>query len=422
MNEDSSSSQQGSNNDALLQGVLSANQLSYRLTPDLSCVVSRTTQSCSFQSGGDIAPSSSAQCVLNTGSSFVDLSRSFLILNVENTGSAASFGTFGSAANLLQTVSWTSRSGQVLERTDDCNTMSQLRRKILYDRSYLSTTLSMYNASATIDSSSHVPVAWSTGSVQRFCIPLSAFSEFAASSPILPPQLASGAMLQLFFAAPVDALSVASGDRGYKIKSARLELSTLTLSDSVTKALSVLSASSGLEVCASVISTTRGIRTASAVSLDGSKACSRALQFFYTERPNSTQADPSLSIVLNNTLAVSEYQSRVGNTYYPQSSVRGDNYQQTACELYARTLAGTGAVERSMGVSLMAYTSGCFAIAESLERTSCLTSGIPLSGSRLLNVSLSFSGTNASTPTLVNLFLRHQILARCFLSSTVVEL
>jgi len=280
----------------------------------------------------------------------------------------------------------------------------------------------MYNASATIDSSSHVPAAWTTGSVQRFMIPLSAFSEFAGSCPILPPQLASDMMIQIFFSAPADALSVASGDRGYKIKSARLELSSLVLSDSVTKALSVLSASSGLECVANTISTTRGIRTASAISLDGSKACSRALAFYYTERPNSTQADPSLSIILSNNLAVSEYQSRVGNTYYPQSSVRGDSFQQTACELYARTLMGTGAVERSVGVSLMAYTNGCFAIAESLERTSCLTSGIPLSGSRLLNVSLSFSGSAASTPTLVNLFLKHQILARCFLSSTVVEL
>ena len=417
MSEQEENQNMGGNDAALLQSVLASNLLSYRLSPDVSVAVSRTTQQAQFQTQS-IDPATSCSCIFNSGSSFVDLSRSTLVLTVKNTGAEnVTFG-LGTAVNLLGTSTLLARTGACLERLDDCMQWGIINH-------HLHRPLGIDSAASSYDTDSF-PV----GSVMRFCIPFPAFSEFANSAPLIPPQLASGMTLSLYFNAAANAFANQDGTtttRNYQIVAARCDLMCIQLSDSITKTLSQISASQGLEVVGSTVHCTRSIRAQSNFSLDASKACSRALQLYYYERSADVVWDPSKSITLGAGCAVKEYQSRIGQLYYPQSSVRvyelanNAGWQTSAAELFSRTLIACNRQCGSSNLSFAKYAaSGLFVISEDLQRSSSLTSGVPLSGSRLANVAISFNETTIPK-NLVSLFVKHQILVRCFLSSCVLE-
>ena len=115
-------------------GVLSLNNLTYQLAPDLSVAITRTVTSQFFQSQTH-APGSSGICIFNTGSSFVNGKESFLVLDVQNLSRTAAgaatnawFGAYGgSAANFINSLTILSRSGTVLEKIDRANQLSNIK-------------------------------------------------------------------------------------------------------------------------------------------------------------------------------------------------------------------------------------------------------------------------------------------------------
>jgi hypothetical protein len=98
-------------------GILSLNKLSYRMDPDLSVAVSRTVTSQWFVNQ-QAAAGSSSMCLLNTGSSYVNLKQSSLVFDLTNNSTCPVwFGKHGSsAASVINRLVISSRSGQVLEK------------------------------------------------------------------------------------------------------------------------------------------------------------------------------------------------------------------------------------------------------------------------------------------------------------------
>lgn len=95
-------------------GILSLNQLSYRMDPDLSVCVSRTVTSQWF-TNQTAASGSSSMCLFNTGSSYVNMKQSSLVFDLRNDSEVPVwFGLHGSsAASVINRLVISSRSGQV---------------------------------------------------------------------------------------------------------------------------------------------------------------------------------------------------------------------------------------------------------------------------------------------------------------------
>ena len=87
--------------DASRSGLISLNNLSYLLSPDLSVAVSRKHIT-SFAQQQTYSPSQKISIILNSGSQYIDPTNSFLKFTVTNlTDSAGTFG-LGSAVNLIK--------------------------------------------------------------------------------------------------------------------------------------------------------------------------------------------------------------------------------------------------------------------------------------------------------------------------------
>ena len=131
---------QPSDADQAKNGLLVVNKLNYTLPSDLCVCVSRTHTSQHFQQREHSA-GSTAVCLLNSGSAYIDGRRSFLVVDIMNTSTGeVSFGKLeadgtqihaGSAANIFQRISLLSRSGSVIERIDDVGKLCQIKTEYM---------------------------------------------------------------------------------------------------------------------------------------------------------------------------------------------------------------------------------------------------------------------------------------------------
>jgi hypothetical protein len=126
-------------------GIIAVNGLSYKLPPDLSVAIQRNNQSQFFQAQ-NYGSGATAVCVFNTGASYVDMRRSYLVVDVQNTSTPSGgvgatptyswFGPNGSACNLFNRVMIQTRSGAVIERVDNANQLASARLYMEHDRSW----------------------------------------------------------------------------------------------------------------------------------------------------------------------------------------------------------------------------------------------------------------------------------------------
>ena len=119
--------------------ILSINNLQHVLQPDLSVAVSRCLTK-QFAQQSKHVPRDSMIFTLNSGSNYLDLQGdSYLSVDVKNTSVASdgksTYATFGSgsACNLFNRLTISSRAGQIIERIDRCNQLSSIRMS--YERS-----------------------------------------------------------------------------------------------------------------------------------------------------------------------------------------------------------------------------------------------------------------------------------------------
>lgn len=435
----------GSEDQMGAQAVQAVNQLSYKLPPDLSVATQRNMQSQYFQAQS-YAPGSVAVCILNTGSSFVDFNRSVLYIDVMFSGTTAGitgatggFGPNGSACNLLNRVLICSRSGSVLERIDNANQLASARLYLERSRDYVHNNASVMGA----NTGTAVPTYGSGtlalgGETVRFALPCCDWSPlFANADALFPSALASGMRIELTLESALNALiyTGATNVPNYQVTAIRLDCECYQLSDMVMRSLNNQASTSSLEVTSVTVHDTQSRRSQSSVNVDCGKACSRALRYLYRERdsradPTDATFDNFKCLPVTSTYWPVEHQARVGSLYIPQQSIRAGagavalSSQKTASwEMFATTLKGIEKLGTGNATEtpIVTYMSDRFQIYDSLDRSSVLElAGIPLSNSRLLNVQQSWNVAPARA-TLIDLYLFHAVLIRCFLTGSNVE-
>ena len=120
-------------------GLQSVNQLVYSLQPDLSVAVNRTHKKHFFQANS-YGPGQRGICILNSGTDYIDTSRSWLSFSVDidsQPGTFAHFGQNGSACNLIDSITISTRSGDELTRLTDFGVYSNMLIPLKYSEDWL---------------------------------------------------------------------------------------------------------------------------------------------------------------------------------------------------------------------------------------------------------------------------------------------
>jgi hypothetical protein len=421
-------------------GILGLNQLSYKLRPDLSVAVSKTVQKCYPQTQTQ-APRDTLTFILNTGSSFLDLKDSYLSLDIENKSSGGTATNLawwgeqgGSAANVIERLVISSRSGQVLERIDRANLLSAIKMEWVHDEGYGRFGAGSAAGNGSSEGSSPWSfLNWTRNTKLRFCIPLSLISPMVDSyDALIPAQLASGMRFEFLLASGEASMASSLNEEAeilsYQITNASMNVQSFLLSDVVLRTLNGMAAQSGLEVVCSSMYCATGERNSNTLNLELGKASSRALMCIYAEqektRANKTTS-PVRRAILNAANYVQELQFRVGSLYFPNTSIRGENDRLSSPELYTQALQGfnTYKTNGSTFIAEYAFRNGSAVFAQTLERSSVLElSGIPLSNSRVLALQAKWGGNVAVTSKSSVFYLKYVSLIRVFASNVTVEI
>jgi hypothetical protein len=237
-------------------GILSINDLTFQMAPDLSVAVSRTITSQHFQNIQS-SPGSTAIAIWNTGSAYVNPNTSSLVIDVKNTSTTSTggntsvhfgLGTGGSAMNLINRLTISSRSGQVLEKIDRVNQYASILLVYGHDSMYRESIGSAFGANLQGETPS---TSWQTGEIRRFCIPLGLLSPLMGSiSTLLPAQLCSGLRFEVVYESALNAFTCANATDvpSFTVVNQRFQTESYLLSDLVQRSLNEQSASSGLEI------------------------------------------------------------------------------------------------------------------------------------------------------------------------------
>lgn len=379
-------------------GILGLNNMTYKLPPDLSVCVQRNVQS-SFFTSQQYAPGATMTCVVNSGSAYVNLKQSYLVLDVLNASTAGAnssgawFGVHGgSAANFINRIQIIGRNGTVIERIDNANQLAACKVNYCYDDSWKGSVGSLMGIAASATQLNWLSSATSSvasgsnaiGLTQRFVIPLYVFSTFCNSlNSLCPAQLLSGCRFEILLESGpnsmIDAGATITKIMNYSVTGCRIDFESYLLTDSVMRVLNQEAASRGLEVVSATTSDTQSQRNQSQIVVDVARSCSRALNVIYKERPPfgtaSTAAgygqiglfDPVASAAICPATIAGyvnipvEWQARAGQLYFPQSSIRGTATAASpllgTCEneLYAQTLRAF----QKLNVGSMGEKAGC---------------------------------------------------------------
>lgn len=431
-------------------GVLSLNNLSYRLTPDVSVASARNLQQQYFSSQS-YSPGATCVAILNTGSNFVDFTRSFLVMTVRNltttSGGAATqaawFGPNGSACNLINRLRVSTRSGTVIEDLQNCHQYASYKLAFERDATHTgrigpTTDLSLGSGLAMMYGATPLPITdaafdWGNGESLRFCIPFSAFSPVLGNSRSLwPGALCSGLRIEIILESPAVAMMAVTNSSdlcNFAIDEIYMSLENYSLSDMVLRVLNTQCASSGLEIVSSTVHDTAATRLAASLNLDCGKAASRSLGFVYRERSaqdlTDAKTDKFACYPISSSFYPTFFQSRVGSLYMPLAGFKNINgaggYRTVPYEIYANNVQDRFSQMGGVATNLVQFMQSRFQIYQTLERSSVIDlSGIPLSNSRILNVQ-SIWNAAPSSATLVDLFLQYAVLIRVFLSGSNIE-
>ena len=295
-------------------GFLTVNDLTYVLEPDLSVAVNRTFKKHFFQSQV-YNHNQRAICILNSGADYIDTRRSYLSfeLTVANTGV---FGKYGSACNVIDSVTISTRSGDQLCQIREFALLQNMMQPVTYDGDWYAGVGQLMGVGEKL-----------TANVsRRFLIPLYILSPFFAYGRLMPAMLMSGLRIEIEWTEPADVLQVAataSTNTACTITLPYFNLCSVQLSDSIQRALNEQSATNGLEIvyCDYDDTSTTMDKGANRIHCEVRKACSRALKAFarlqYVKPSNKND-----SFRAEAGFPFTQYQWQLGSLYFPQQPVK----------------------------------------------------------------------------------------------------
>lgn len=374
-------------------GLLTLNDLTYLLEPDLSVATNVTSKNHFFQ-GTEYTQNQRAVCIINSGADYIDTRSSYLKFDVQLTTSSALtsgvqlyFGQHGSAVNLIKNVTITTRSGDEISRITDVNRLHAMMSPYRYNADWASTVGQPMGYGSKINQ-------FAAGTTKHsFCIPLYCLTDFFGYGRLIPSMIMSGLRIEIEFedisfagittcasvtagndarfgatrettpgSAQTIATTGADGDAskltGYKILNPVVSLKSVQLTDATQRALNELSATNGLELVFTDYERTETIYPAATTKahVEIRKACSRALSAICRVREDKSQlieGDGSSvlaqsykenhidSFASEPASSITEYQWQLGSLYFPQQPIKG-TATEVATEGYLHTLDALG--------------------------------------------------------------------------------
>lgn len=373
------------------QGLIAVNDLTYVLEPDLSVASNKTHKTHHFQST-EYNHNQAAICILNSGADYIDTRRSWLEFDVTvtapawilgdkhvnngalaknftngvfdvgpNTQTSAYFGVHGSIANIIKSISISTRSGDELCVIEDYNLLQQMLIPLAHGTEWVDGPGQLMGFGRGIKPDVST----------RFAIPMYLLSPLFAYGRLMPSMLMSGMRISINWERPSTAfqsiatyVNTASGvvdtfpvekEFTFVVNSPQFVLSSVQLSDSIQRALNELSATNGLEIVyTDYAHTSYGNNSAlTEINTEIRKSCSRALKAFARIRNVSYATVKNFPDTAGIGLETSvdsfrseanfpflEYQWQLGSLYFPQQPVSGRGTDRRAAERCAVSAFG----------------------------------------------------------------------------------
>jgi len=466
------------------QGLIAINDLNYVLPPDLSVSVNRTHTNHYFQSG-TYTNQQRAICVLNSGAFYGDMRDSSLEFGVKlKTGVVTTSGWFGkngSAMNLLESITITSRSGDEVVRINHADLLHYVTTAFRNNTDYIDTVATAAGYAETANGEYHAK------NVNFYSIPLSLISDLFGYGRLMPPMLLSGLRISITWSSPARAFcalehagfTAQTAVPSYEIINPYISLYSVQLTDGTQRALNEMSATNGLEIVYCDWEPTNAAYESNAsmsAQLEVRKAASRALAAFAV-----TRVTDNINSGIQDSYATSPWQYRrwqwqLGSLYFPQQplvastdggtgSTQDWTVLNNTAESYKQALIAFGTYKqggqrsavhyRNTGSHLEAepeqqmitgtsntynqvayanrgiaasfagewgtYCNGMSVLGCQLERSDLFNlSGVPINNSRVLSLRVEYDAASASKRTLT-VFLKYVRLARLFLNNVEVE-
>jgi len=337
-------------------GLIAVNDLNYVLPPDLSVSVNRTHTNHYFQSS-QYSDSQRAICILNSGAHYGDMRLSSLEFGVtlNSSGSTnvcdAYFGKNGSALNMIDSITISSRSGDEISRIDQADLLRYVTTGFRHTSAWIDTVgkAAGYNGVILEETRNR--------NTTYFSIPLYCLSDIFAYGRLLPPGLLSGMRISITWTKParafiVNAKNVVGGApivadgtdiiQSYTIKNPYISMYAVQLTDGVQRALNELSATNGLEIVYCDWEATEASYAQSAnttVQLEVRKAASRALKAIAVTRNTTSALAHNNDSYATHHWDYRKWQWQLGSLYFPQQPVLASSDNLLVSDQVANSLA-----------------------------------------------------------------------------------
>ena len=405
------------------KGDLLVNNLIYRQPQQLSLAVNRTLKRQQFQRSSYEA-GETAIIDWNTGSDSVTAPNSYLVFTVKLTGTdpKANFGV-GSAINLFDRITITSKSGTDLDRIDKLNLLraKQLRHRNSQDWiDHYATAIGM---GSTGLASSDPDILNATGT--KFVIPLNLLSGFfnPTGGHLIPPQIAAGLEISLRFADFRTALVQKTGTvEGYRISGISMMTDCVTLSDDTQKSLNFESAQSGLEFTYPRYHTATSVVSSTAINVQVAKSVAQASTLTATLVRQSDILKVEADSLRSVPWLITSWSARLGNLYFPNEALTDDATDGLESYFITQTVNDKAKYSHAENaVSIADFKDGFGVIMASFERDQSLNlSGCPVNNSRQIELSAtldSFTDGNRE----ITVFLEYSCVAKCYIDNCSVS-
>ena len=410
------------------------NNLIYRQPVDLSLAKSRTHVKQFFQrSDFKNAGGQTAICDWNTGSSYINVANSFLVLefklSTDDAPRVYNFGKHGSAMNCINRIMVRTKAGSEIDRVDYVPLWSRTDTQYNCTRDYKDSAMSL--AGYGVDyatSTSAVPVP-----AYKVAIPLERLAPIfnPLKKQLMPPQLASGLHIEIVFENLGSAFTVAGPlvNPTFDISNIHFLLDQVDLSDEAQKAIAVESAETGLEwvtprIYSLQTSLPAGVTNA---NVQIRKAVSQATRAWTVVQNasiyGSTSFDSTASIEQPGSV---KWQYNLGSLYFPNQEVVDTNSLSPVSSmleaLYAFDKTKDGSFSVPVTIDDFKTDSGILAMTANRDDELFL-SGLNINNSRSLQFKLDAVWLPSDTGShLLTSFLEYMQVVKCYSDQSVVSI
>jgi len=400
--------------------ILFANNLSYTLPTPSSVVTNRVLKRQYFQNRS-YSSEQTMTCQFNTGTDYVDLKNSALVIKVKVNGTdySCGFGQ-GSACNLLRNIRIYHRSGTCYSNTQRISLWRKIYDKYTHSPAWFQTVgkLMGYESGDVISD---------TAGADTFTavIPLTHLHPFfnPEGGVMLPANMASGLRVELDLAplaeAFVNGTTFASQPTGYEITDCYFQTMNISLMDSAQASLNTVAQKSALEYVYKDVFTSQNSHPSntSQLNIDINKSVA-----FASEALAVVQDTASLTTLLEDSFDTDylpgKWDYTLGSNHYPNVKVDDSRLAYHNALLTFDKLKHS-TKETSATLASFNVTDGIYSV--SLERDTALAlSQSPVNASRALRFELTFD-TAPTEPQLVTVYLTYLTSARSTLLNSRVD-